>query len=44
MRGFAVDSKVECAIRIVDDGDVKHGDFSVVFNFFRPLDVMVNDN
>ena len=40
--GLAVDVEVECAIRVVDDGDIQHGNFASLLNFFRPLDVWVN--
>ena len=40
--GFAVDIEVEGAIRVADNGDVQHGDFTVLLNFLCPLDVRMN--
>ena len=40
--GFTIDVKIECAIRVVDDGDIQHGNFATLLNFFCPLDVWVN--
>ena len=40
--GFAIDVEVESAIRVVDDGDIQHGNFATLLNLFRPLDVWVN--
>ena len=40
--GFAVNVKVEGAVRIPDDGDIKHSNFAAVLNFFRPLHIGVD--
>ena len=40
--GFAVDVEIECAIRVVDDSDIQHGNFATLLDFFGPLDVWVN--
>ena len=42
VRGFAVDVKVEGAVGVVDDGDIKHGYATIFFDFLSPLDVRVN--
>ena len=42
VRGFAIDVKVEGAVGVVDDGDIKHGYASIFFDFLCPLDVRVN--
>ena len=40
--GFAIDVKVESPIRVVDDGNIQHGNFATLLNFFCPLHVWVN--
>ena len=44
VRGFAVDIKAESAVRVADDGDIKHGNPAVLLSLFSPLDVWVNGN
>ena len=40
--GFAIDVKIESAIRVVDDMHIQHGNFATLLDFFGPLDVWVN--
>ena len=40
--GLAVDVKVEGAVGIADDCDVKHGYATVLLDFFGPFDVRVD--
>ena len=42
VRGFAIDVEVKSAVGIVDDGDIKHSNSAVFFDFLGPLDVRVN--
>ena len=40
--GLAIDVKIECAVGVVDDGDVQHGDAAILLDLFGPLDVGMN--
>ena len=40
--GLAVDIKAECAVRIVNDCDIQHGNPAVLLNFPCPFDVWVH--
>ena len=40
--GLAIDVEVERAVRIANDGDIKHSNSSILLNFFGPLYVGVN--
>ena len=40
--GLAIDVKIECAVGVVDDGDVQHGDATILLDLFGPLDVGMN--
>ena len=40
--GLAIDVEVERAVRIANDGDIKHSNSSVLLNFFGPLYARVN--
>ena len=41
VRGFAIDIKVEGSVCIAYDGDIKHGNASVLLDLFCPFDVGV---
>ena len=42
MCGLSVDVEVKCAVSIVDDGNIKHSNLAVNFDFPCPFDVGMN--